>query len=282
MGILKHLPLALLVLCPALGAGQENAKPEPVKPGERLTGLWRGEYHYPGGGAQAPVRFELVLLQDGSTVGGVLKEPNTFGTRPGPFLAAVVKGKFDDQAGKLKFMKTYDGTLGPNHDVEYTGQLSKDGNKVEGGWDLGGGGGGTFTLERVKGTRAGPFAGVWSGMSYRPRGKEFAPVEFQMIAVHDGDGLTGFIKEPNTSEANKNEPYLHASFKGKYDPRTGKLTFRKTYDGTAGETREVACSGKASFDKMMVEGLWTVRDDGAGRLTLLRQHLNEKTVAKLK
>jgi hypothetical protein len=279
--ICKHLSLGLLILCPALGPSQENAKPAPVKGGERLTGLWRGEYQYPGGGGQAPVRFELVLLQDGSTVGGVIKEPNTFGSRPGPFLAAVIKGSFDAQAGKLIFRKTYDGTLGPNHDVEYTGQLSKDGTKFQGNWDLGGGGG-TFTLERVKGTHAGPFAGVWSGMTYRPKGKEFAPVSFQMIMVHDGDGVTGLIKEPNTSQVNKDEPYLHAAFKGKYDPKTGKLAFQKTYDGTAGETREVACSGKASFDKMMVEGLWTIRDDGAGRLTLLRQRLDEKTVASLR
>src|SRR5262245_28125325 len=127
VGIMKHLSLGLLILCPALSPSQENAKPVPVKPGERLTGLWRGEYQYPQGGGQAPVRFELVLLQDGSTVGGVIKEPNTFGSRPGPFLAAVFKGSFDAQAGKLTFKKTYDGTLGPNHDVEYTGELSKDG-----------------------------------------------------------------------------------------------------------------------------------------------------------
>jgi hypothetical protein len=281
VGILKHLSLALLVLCPALGPSQENAKPAPVKPGERLTGMWRGEYQYPQGGGQAPVRFELVLLQDGSTVGGVIKEPNTFGSRPGPFLAAVFKGSFDAQAGKLTFKKTYDGTLGPNHDVEYTGELSKDGLKLEGKWDIGGFTG-TFTLERVKDTRAGPFAGVWSGMSYRPKGKDFAPVKFQMIMVHDAEGVTGFIKEPNTSEVNKDEPYLHAAFKGKFDPLTGKLTFQKTYDGTAGDTREVACSGKASFDKMMVEGLWTIRDTSAGRLTLHRQRFDDKAVASLK
>jgi hypothetical protein len=277
---LKHLSLGLLLLCPALGPSQEKAKPDPVKPGERLTGMWRGTYHYPGGGQQ-PVNFDLVLLQDGKDVVAVIKEPNTFGSRPGPFLAAVCRGSFDGQEQKLTFTKTYDGTLGPNHDVQYAGKLSQDGNKFDGTWDIGGFSG-TFTLERVKGTRAGPFAGVWTGTWLQPKDKDLVPVKIQILLVHQGDGVTGLIKELNVTAANKGEPYLHASLTGKYDDRTGRLTFTKAYDGTAGENHSVNCAGKVSFDRQLLEGLWTIPNASAGRLSLLRRDLDRKTIAELK
>jgi hypothetical protein len=224
---LKPLSLGLLVLCPALGPGQEKANPDQVKPQERLTGVWRGWYQYPQGAGQVPVCFQMVLIQDGGTVVGFAKEPNTFGTRREPWLVAVLKGRFDDQAGKLTLTKTYDGTAGPSHEVEYAGKLSQDGNKVEGDWDIGGNGG-TFTLERIKNTRSSPFAGVWSGTYHYPKDQDKAEVKFQVLMVQHADRVTGFIKEPNTFGANKDEPFLHASFKGRYNDKTGKLTFLKT------------------------------------------------------
>jgi len=280
----KHLSLGLLLLCPALVPSQEQAKPgqanpDAVKPGERLTGVWRGEYRYPGGG-QAPVKFELVLVQDRNTVGGVIKEPNTFGNQPAPFLAAVCRGKFDAAAGKLTFTKTYDGTAGPNHDVAYSAALSKDGAKLDGTWDLGGFSG-TFTLSRVKDTRAGPFAGVWSGTRHYPEAKGMPPVKFQAVLVHEGDRVTGLIKEANAA-ANQGVPYLHATVTGKYDPKTGRLTFLEAYDGTGGQKHAIKCDGKASFDRGMVEGLWSIPNATAGRLTLLRLPFDRKTLARLK
>jgi hypothetical protein len=276
----KPLALGLLLLCPAFGPGQQKANPDHAPPADQLTGIWRGEYQYPQGG-QAPVKFELVLIQDGSDVGGFIKEPNTFGGRKEPFLAAVAKGRYDRAAGKVTFTKTYDGTAGPNHDVEYTGTLSQDGTKLEGTWDLGGFSG-TFKLEKVKDTRSGPFAGVWFGTYHHPPEKGLQPTKFQMILVHQGDGITGVIKETNDIAANKDEPYLHSSFKGRYEDKAGKLTFSKTYDGTAGERNTVQCSGKVSFDRTLAEGLWTLPNAGAGRLSLTRQRLDSKTLAGLK
>jgi translation elongation factor EF-G len=284
---LKHLSLGLLVLCPALAPGQEKANPDAVKPQERLTGMWRGWYQYPQGTPQAPVCFQMALVQDGSTVVGFIKEPNTFGSRREPWLVAVFKGRFDEQAGKLTFTKTYDGTAGPNHDVEYGGTLDKDGNKVEGDWNLGGAGG-TFTLERIRNTRSSPFAGVWSGTYHYPKDQDKAEVKFQMIMVQHGNRVTGFIKEANTSGANKDEPYLHAAFKGLYDNKTGKLRFLKTYDGTAGEDHDVNYSGKVSCEKTLIEGTWTLPaptagvDALSGRFTLRKLRLDGKTVDSLK
>lgn len=128
------------------------AKPE-QKPPKSLSGLWSGSYSYPGNG-QADVKFQMVVIQDGKTVAGFLKEPATFGNQTDPWLHAVVKGSFDKKAGKLTFTKTYDGTGGVNHDVEYEGKLSEDGSKIEGTWTLGQAGGaglsGSFTVTRQR------------------------------------------------------------------------------------------------------------------------------------
>jgi hypothetical protein len=285
VGILKHLSIGLLFLCPALAPGHADPTDD-VKPQERLTGMWRGWYVYQGT-AQPPVCFQMALVQDGSTVVGFIKEPNTFGTRKEPWLVAVFKGRFEEQTGKLTFTKNYDGTAGPNHDVEYGGTVSKDGNKVEGDWNLGGAGG-TFTLERIKNTRSSSFAGVWSGTYFYPKELDKAQVRFQMIMVQHGNRVTGFIKEPNTFGVNKDEPYLHAAFKGHFDEKTGKLNFLKTYDGTAGKDHDVEYSGKVSREKTFMEGMWTIpaqTPDGkalSGRFTLRRMRLDGRTVDSLK
>jgi len=284
---LKHLSLGLLLFCPALAPAQEKVNPDHVKPGEKLTGVWRGWFQYPQGAVQSPVPFQMVLVQDGSTVVGFLKEPNTFGTRREPWQAAALKGRFDEQTGKLTFTKTYDGTAGPSHDVEYAGTLANDGNKVEGDWNIGGQGA-SFTLERIKNTRSSPFAGVWSGTYHYPKDLDKAEVKFQVIMVQHGDRVTGFMKEPNTFGAGKDEPFLHACFKGKYNDKTGSLTFLKTYDGTAGEDHDVDYSGKANGDKTLVEGLWTIpapmpgAEPLSGRFTLRKLRLDEKTLDSLK
>ena len=44
----------------------------------------------------------------------------------------------------------------------------------------------------------------------------------------------------------------------------------------------VQCGGKVSFDGTLLEGLWTLPNAGAGRLTLTRQRLDSKTLAGLK
>jgi hypothetical protein len=285
--IFQPLAVGLLILCPALSPSQEAKNPDQVKPQERLTGVWRGWFQYPQGAVQPPVCFQLVLVQDGGTVVGFIKEPNTFGTRREPWLAAVLKGRFDAQTGKLTLTKTYDGTAGPSHDVEYTGAVSKDGNKVEGDWDIGGAGG-TFTLERVRNTRSGPFAGVWEGTYHYPEGKDLAPVKFQMLMVQHGNRVTGFLKESNTFGVGKDEPFLHATLKGQYNDKTGKLHFLKSYDGTDGVDQDVEYSGKVAREKTLIEGVWTIpaaapgAEPASGRFTLRKLRLNDKTLESLK
>jgi hypothetical protein len=117
----------------------------------KLTGMWTGVYSYPKETGQDPVKFQMVIIQDGTTVVGFIKEKNTFGKRDEPWLHATFKGSFDVKTGKLTFTKTYDGTAGADHDVAYSGQ-SKDG-KVEGAWTIGMAGqadfSGAFTLDKL-------------------------------------------------------------------------------------------------------------------------------------
>jgi uncharacterized caspase-like protein len=119
----------------------EALRLDPKNPDLRLTGAWYGTYAYPDNGAQqGPVRFRLSLVQDGAKVSLNVKEPTSFGADPAvtPFLYALGTGQYDPATRELKFTKTYDGTGGQSHSVEYTGIISEDGSKVEGNWNLGG------------------------------------------------------------------------------------------------------------------------------------------------
>jgi len=112
-----------------------------------LTGVWEGKYEYPADTGQNPVTFTLVLIQDGGRVTGMIREPNTFGQQPDPWLHATFDGRYSSR--ELSFTKTYDGTAGASHDVEYKGQISADGDSVERGtWTIPGSISGTFTLKR--------------------------------------------------------------------------------------------------------------------------------------
>jgi translation elongation factor EF-G len=243
--------------------------------------MWRGWYYYPQDSGQQPVSFEMVLIQDGATVVGFIKEPNTFGERQEPWLHSVFKGSVDEQTGKLTYTKTYDGTAGPKHDVVYSGQRGQDKTKVEGMWDIGGFMG-RFTLEKVANTSAGSLSGVWSGTYHYPQGSGRDPVNFNMIVIHQGKSVTGFMKEPNTFGQRKEEPWLHAIFKGTYDEQAGKLTITKTYDGTAGENHDVEYRGQAAQDRAKVEGTWAIGDNLTGTFTLQRLRLDAKTLESLK
>jgi hypothetical protein len=171
-------------------------------------------------------------------------------------LHAEFKGRFDEKSGKLSFTKTYDGTGGPQHSVEYSGEPSDDKSKVTGSWTLDQLAG-TFKLEKESKTQPGPFTSAWSGTYHYPDGQN--PVEFQMILIQQGENVSGFIREPN-SFGTRPEPWLHAEVKGSIDGATGKLNFTKKYDGTGGPEHEVEYSGEPSQDKNKVQGSWTISE----------------------
>jgi hypothetical protein len=118
-----------------------------------LTGVWEGKYEYPKDSGVEPVMFTLILIQEGDKVTGMIREPNSFGERPDPWLHATLDGRFSGDNRELSFTKTYDGTAGASHDVEYKAQIAADGNSVESGtWTIPGAWSGTFTLKRKTGS----------------------------------------------------------------------------------------------------------------------------------
>lgn len=274
MSTAKKLSLCtlFLLLCPALSWAEDG----------KLTGLWSGKFNYGDGGGPRPVKFKMIMVQEGGTIGGFVREPNSFGERrEQPALHASFKGSFDEKTGKVTFTKTYDGTAGVSHDVEYTGDLSQDGGKIEGTWSIGGANGG-FVLEKVAKTNAGRFAGVWSGEYQYAKESGQEPVKFAMVMVHDRQNFVGFIKEPNTFGEDKEEPALHALVRGRFDEKTGKLTITKIYDGTAGVDHDVDYSGQLAKDGEKFEGTWTLRDGSTGRFTIEKLRLDEQSLGSLK
>jgi hypothetical protein len=280
VGSLKRLSFGLvLVFCPAFTSGQDKLEPDKVQKVKGLTGIYRGWFYYPDDNMK-PVCFQMLLVQNGSTVAGFIKEPNTFGTRREPFLAAAFKGKYDPETGKLTFTKFYDGTAGPDHEVEYSAEFGKDGKKAEGTWAIGGAGA-RFTLDKIKGSGFGPYSGIWSGTYEYPADADRKPVDFQAVIVHHGKRIFGFMKERDTF-AKSEEPWLHANLRGHVDDKTGKMVFMKTYDGTAGQDHDVEYTGEPSRDKKQVVGTWTIPDVFTGRFTIQRKVLNAKTLESLK
>ncbi len=278
MRLAKHLSFVLLLACPALAVAQErNQQVAPT--GGSYTGLYRGEYQYPDGTNQAPVKFEIVLIQEGDTVAGFMREPNTFGQRKAPYLTAAFKGKIEN--GKLSITKTYDGTAGPSHDVQYNGDFGDDGKKIEGRWAIGDFSG-TFALHKVAKSGPGPMSGVWNGRYEYPQDANKGPVDFKVLIVQEGDGVVGFMKEPNTFGKRGEEPYLHALLKGRLDRQSGKLTFTKTYDGTEDIDHNVEYSGEGNGDRSSFSGSWSLADGFSGRFTLSRQRLDDRTLENLK
>lgn len=146
-------PLGVVLAAGALSlastaTAQTASKPDtPYGP---MTGIWSGEYRYPEGTGQEPVKFTLILIQEGEVLAGFFKEKNTFGDQSQPWLHATVEGRYATSDRTFKFTKTYDGTAGPSHDVDYQGRLAaKNGEVEEGTWTLEKKLSGTFTMRQV-------------------------------------------------------------------------------------------------------------------------------------
>jgi hypothetical protein len=108
---------------------------------------WRGTYTYPDGRQTVP--FALTLSGSQGAVTGRTSEPNTFGNKSARQLFGNVRGTISGNS--VSFTKTYDGTGGVNHSVQYSGTIS--GNSMSGRWSIGSTSGG-FSATRVGGGQA--------------------------------------------------------------------------------------------------------------------------------
>ena len=118
---------------------------------EGLSGLWSGAYAYPAFWPAEPVPFNAVLAEIGGAISGSIDEPNTFSPAAVSRLFARVSGARNGQ--DVRFSKTYDGTGGKSHTIEYVGALSADGTRVDGFWAIGRSSG-TFFMTRLTGASA--------------------------------------------------------------------------------------------------------------------------------
>jgi hypothetical protein len=123
----------------ALGLAGVLALPlEPAMARPALSGVWSGYYAYEDGAA--PVPFEARLESDGPTLQGTTTEPNTFGRSPVKTLKALLSGVIGAD-GSVRFVKTYDGTGGETHSVDYSGRIEEGGSCISGTWRIGEGAG---------------------------------------------------------------------------------------------------------------------------------------------
>lgn len=97
------------------------------------SGVWAGEYGYDGAGNMVPFQASFTAKGAGFTGGTI--EPNTFGDPGVLFLTANVSGAAA-AGGEVNFVKTYDGTGGQSHSVEYAGEYDSSGC-IEGIWRIG-------------------------------------------------------------------------------------------------------------------------------------------------
>lgn len=105
-----------------------------------LSGTWQGLYSYPGG--HEPTSFVAVVIDAAASISGTTHERCGFQEVPGGFLYATLRGQ---RAGStVTFVKTYDGTGGWEHSVDYEGTINEDGTEITGKW-------------RVQGVWSGPF-----------------------------------------------------------------------------------------------------------------------------
>ncbi|MEJ0023242.1 MAG: toll/interleukin-1 receptor domain-containing protein [Alphaproteobacteria bacterium] len=101
-----------------------------------LSGGWSG--YYSGGGNQT-TPFEVVIADKDGAFQGNMSENNTFADadRSLSKLYATVAGRVLPGGG-VRFTKTYDGTGGQTHSVEYEGTIDDAGRTITGIWKLNG------------------------------------------------------------------------------------------------------------------------------------------------
>jgi hypothetical protein len=107
-----------------------------------LSGNWSG--YYAQGNNRTP--FALEASGRSGAFRGRTTEPNTFGDRSATQLFGNVSGRTLDD-GTVTFTKTYDGTGGVSHAVEYAGRIDETGRIITGRWRIGAQGD-VFRLER--------------------------------------------------------------------------------------------------------------------------------------
>ena len=81
------------------------------------------------------VDFTMDLSTSGTQFTGRSTEPNTFGHAGARFLYANIRGEVVGNV--VRYVKTYDGTGGQSHSINYTGRFNSAWSEVVGTWRIG-------------------------------------------------------------------------------------------------------------------------------------------------
>jgi hypothetical protein len=119
--------IAAALLCAPAATAQQTV--------QGLSGMWVGYYGYDGGGSADRVAFQLKAARAGAAFTASTIEPNTFGTRDALFLTADVAGTVSAD-GSVRFTKTYDGSGGQTHSVDYVGAFDASKRCIAGKWKI--------------------------------------------------------------------------------------------------------------------------------------------------
>jgi hypothetical protein len=111
-----------------------------------LTGLWSGEYRYPGNFRPTP--FSAHLSEANSILTGTTLEPATFGAPGLTELSADIAGARTDLL--VRFTKIYHPAPGVHRDpIYYSGTVDAKLTSIEGDWRFSSGFVGRFVLVRA-------------------------------------------------------------------------------------------------------------------------------------
>ena len=120
---------------------------EPADP-FNLSGRWQGQYTYVGR-RKDPVPFSAHLNESNSWLDGLIEELGTAGEVKGRPLAATVQGRRTGRS--VTWLKIYHGSFRLYDAVQYTGEISADGQEIEGRWTIHGNSIGRFLMLRQGG-----------------------------------------------------------------------------------------------------------------------------------
>jgi len=115
--------------------------------------------------------------------------------------------------------------------------------------------------------------GVWHGLYTYP--VQRARVLFDATLIESGSWLSGSTHEISASGPTKGR-LIYATLLGE---RSGsRVTFTKTYDGTAPGYTVVEYEGTLTADASEIEGRWSIRHNWSGKFLMIRSTGKEHAV----
>lgn len=115
--------------------------------------------------------------------------------------------------------------------------------------------------------------GIWRGLYTYPVAR--ARVLFDATLIESGSWLSGSTHEISGSGPTKGH-VIYATILGE---RAGsRVTFTKTYDGTAPGYTVVEYEGALSEDCSEIEGRWSIRNSWSGKFLMIRSTGKEQAV----